>query len=232
MSLAGITAVAFDLDSTLCFYGVTVEGAMAQALARLGQRADLLGDLSLAAARYEVLWAEEEKKRAPAGVVRERAWERLLEGRGILDRDLACALAEEYAAVRMPSIRLFDGVRELLRDLRRSYDLGLLTNGQPDMQWPKIKSLGIEGLFDAIVVSGEVGVYKPDRGAFDVLLDRLGVVATQALYVGDSQENDVAGAKAAGMRVAWVRTDEAGEAEGVAPDLVVDGAVELRGMLL
>ncbi len=232
MSLAGITAVAFDLDSTLCFYGVTVEGAMAQALARLGQRADLLGDLGLAAARYEVLWVEEEEKRAPAGVVRERAWERLLEGREILDRGLACALAEEYAAVRMPSIQLFDGVRELLRDLRRSYDLGLLTNGQPDMQWPKIRSLGIEGLFDAIVVSGEVGVYKPNRGAFDVLLERLGVAATQALYVGDSQENDVAGAKAAGMRVAWVRTDGAGEAEGVAPDLVVDGAVELRGMLL
>jgi putative hydrolase of the HAD superfamily len=132
----------------------------------------------------------------------------------------------------MPSIRLFDGVRELLRDLRRSYELGLLTNGQPDMQWPKIRTLGIEGSFDAIVVSGEVGVYKPNRGAFDILLGRLGVEAAHALYVGDSQENDVAGAKAAGMRVAWVRTDGAGEAGGVAPDLVVDGAVELRGMLL
>ena len=232
MSLAGITAVAFDLDSTLCFYGVSIEEAMAQALERLGQRAGLLGDLSLAAARYEALWAEEDEKRAPAGVVRERAWERLLQARGTVDHVLAAALAEEYAAVRMPSIRLFDGVRELLRDLRRSYELGLLTNGQPDMQWPKIRTLGIEGSFDAIVVSGEVGVYKPNRGAFDILLGRLGVEAAHALYVGDSQENDVAGAKAAGMRVAWVRTDGAGEAGGVAPDLVVDGAVELRGMLL
>lgn len=232
MSLAQLSAVAFDLDWTLCFYGVTIAEAMARALERVGRPVDLLGDLDEAAARYEVFWAEEEERRAPARLVRERAWENLLQASEVDDRELASALAEEYAAIRMPSICLFDGVRELLVDLRPRYKLGLLTNGQADMQWPKIRTLGIEDLFDAIVVSGDTGLYKPDRRAFDILLARLGVEPGRTLFVGDSPEKDVIGAQAAGMRVAWVRTNGVGEIGGIRPDLVIAETVELRGRLL
>jgi putative hydrolase of the HAD superfamily len=231
MSLAGVSAVAFDLDWTLCFYSVSVRDGIRRALERLECRGDLLGDLDEAAARYEVVWAEEEAARAPAKRVRERTWVRLLEGQGADDPDLAASLAEEYAAIRMPSVCLFDGVKELLSDLKGAYRLGLLTNGQPDMQWPKIKTLGIEGLFDAIVISGEVGIYKPDRRIFEVLLARLGMEAHRTLYVGDSQEMDVAGAKSAGMRSAWVRRNGEGDPAAV-PDVSIGRVDELREVLL
>jgi len=122
-------------------------------------------------------------------------------------------------------------VKELLLDLKGAYRLGLLTNGQPDMQWPKIKTLGIEGLFDAIVISGEVGIYKPDRRIFEVLLARLGMEAHRTLYVGDSQEMDVAGAKSAGMRSAWVRRNGEGD-PATAPDVSIGRVDELREVLL
>jgi len=233
MTLAGVDAVAFDLDWTLCFYEVSIAQALAGALRQVGCPDDLVGDLGRAAVRYETFWAEEEEKRASAKVVRERTCLRLLREAGARGRDLdlASPLAEAYAAIRMPSIRLFDGVRELLGDLRVHYRLGLLTNGEPDMQWPKIKTLGIEESFDVIVVSGDTGVYKPDRRAFEILLARLGTEPGRALFVGDSPDKDVAGAKGAGMRVAWVRTDGVAERD-VAPDLVVSRTTDLRRRLL
>ncbi len=60
--------------------------------------------------------------------------------------------------------------------------------------------IGLSGLLDTIVVSAEVGSRKPAPIIFETALDRLGVAAGDALFVGDSPETDIAGAIAAGIR--------------------------------
>ena len=58
--------------------------------------------------------------------------------------------------------------------------------------------LGLDRLVDAVVTSAEAGAPKPDRPVFELALARLGVVASRAVHVGDS-EADAAGALAAGL---------------------------------
>ncbi len=71
---------------------------------------------------------------------------------------------------------------------------------------------GLLDAFEFVIDSGEVGVEKPDPRIFQIALDRLGLSAADALYVGDLYEVDVVGARAAGLDV--VLLDPNGEHSG------------------
>ena len=97
-------------------------------------------------------------------------------------------------------IVLLPGAVETLRELkRRGYLLGAVTNGVSSLQNIKLDTAGIRDLFDVVVVSGDIGIYKPDRRIFDEACRRAGVRNDQALFVGDHPVNDIEGALGAGM---------------------------------
>ncbi len=103
-----------------------------------------------------------------------------------------------------------EGAAALLSTLRPHYKLGLLTNAYDALeQRSRIKASGLEHFFEAIVVSGELGIYKPDPGIFLHLLGQLEVQPCEAVYVGDSPRHDVEGAIAAGMQAILIREGEA-----------------------
>ena len=58
-----------------------------------------------------------------------------------------------------------------------------------------------------ILISEAVRAYKPHPLLFQSALRRLGLQPHEVLHVGDSDVDDVKGAKAAGLRVAWVNRD-------------------------
>ena len=62
-----------------------------------------------------------------------------------------------------------------------------------------------------IVISGEIGIGKPDARPFELALEGLAVPARDAVMVGDSLERDVAGARRAGLRSVWLDRDGRGE---------------------
>jgi HAD superfamily hydrolase (TIGR01509 family) len=62
-------------------------------------------------------------------------------------------------------------------------------------------------LVDDVVTSAEAGAAKPDPAPFRAGLEAAGVSAAEAVHVGDSRENDVAGAAAAGIRALLVDRD-------------------------
>ena len=66
-----------------------------------------------------------------------------------------------------------------------------------------LTDLELYDLFDEIVVSAEEGVEKPDPAIFHRAFERLGVRPEDAVHVGDSEEHDVAGARAAGCMGWW-----------------------------
>ena len=95
---------------------------------------------------------------------------------------------------------LLPGAVETLRELkRRGYILGAVTNGVSSLQNIKLDTAGIRDLFDVVVVSGDLGIYKPDRRIFDEACRRAGVKNEEALFVGDHPVNDIDGALGAGM---------------------------------
>jgi putative hydrolase of the HAD superfamily len=70
-----------------------------------------------------------------------------------------------------------------------------------------LRGAGLLEQVDAVVTSAEVGVAKPGRAIFEHALELVGARAGEAVHVGDSLENDVAGARAAGIRPVLVARD-------------------------
>jgi putative hydrolase of the HAD superfamily len=72
-----------------------------------------------------------------------------------------------------------------------------------------LRGAGLLEHVDAVVTSAEIGVAKPGRAIFEHALELAGARPDEAVHVGDSLENDVAGARAAGIRPVLVARDGA-----------------------
>jgi len=95
-------------------------------------------------------------------------------------------------------------IRTALRKAAVSFRLAVLSNyllSEPIRG--VLKRDGVNGLFDVVLVSKEVGYAKPHPHPFREILDRLGGSASETLFVGDSYEADVRGALGMGMKVVW-----------------------------
>jgi phosphoserine phosphatase len=236
-------AVVFDLDDTLIVEAEIAHESMRQIAALIDevnpeQVADVLFEsarevwrsgpylqpcLELGIASWEGLWSNFEGNhpsldglRDWAQGYREAAWREGLDRLGIDDPSLAERAAITFAETQRIGHRPIEGAQSLVRSLVGQSRLGLLTNGLSDIQRHKLLRSGLTDCFDAIVISGELGIGKPDSRAFSNVLERLDVSAGAALMIGDSWERDVRGALGAGMKVIWIsggRTppeDEAG----------------------
>lgn len=101
--------------------------------------------------------------------------------------------------------QLAEGVIEILRMLsERNIPLAIVSNGSSVAQRSKIQRSGIEDFFDAIVISEELGIRKPDARIYVEAADRLAAAPAECWFVGDHPVNDVWGSKQVGFRAAWV----------------------------
>ena len=83
---------------------------------------------------------------------------------------------------------------------------GIISNGKAKTQRKKIRTLHLTDYFppERIIVSGDVGCQKPDREIFDLVARRFSFTLEGAWYIGDTFENDVAGAAGAGWKTIWM----------------------------
>ena len=98
------------------------------------------------------------------------------------------------------------GARSLLLRLRSlRWATAIVSNF--DRRLPSIlRELGLADLFDAVVLCSDVGAAKPEAAIFHRALERLRVPASRAVVVGDDEELDIEGARAAGLRAIDVRS--------------------------
>jgi len=137
---------------------------------------------------------------------RERVWTEALRSLGIDDPILGLALAGAYAEERWSRHVRFPDALPAVERLARAFRLGLITNGAPAIQRAKFQGSGLARFFDPglVVVSGDLGVGKPDPTIFTHALNLAGVPSAAALMVGNSLLNDIAGAQNVGIRAVWV----------------------------
>ncbi len=96
--------------------------------------------------------------------------------------------------------RFYDDVEPALGALRRrGLKLGVVSNWDTRLRGISA-GLGLDRLVDFVVISAEVGVRKPDPRIFEEALRRAGVGAAEAVHVGDLPEEDVEGARRAGLK--------------------------------
>lgn len=131
-------------------------------------------------------------------------------------------------------LRAYDGMEELLVELRDAgRKLGIITSKTRDAVDLAWRSLPLEHLFDVIITADDSERHKPDPAPITLALERLGMAASRACYVGDSPF-DLRAGKAAGMDaigVTWgffARELLSPET----PDAICDTSDELRGILL
>jgi HAD superfamily hydrolase (TIGR01509 family) len=99
--------------------------------------------------------------------------------------------------------RLYDDARALLASLRiRGYAVGVVTNTifPGELVRTNLARLGIAGYVDTLVTSVDAGFGKPHPAPYLLALAGLGLAPAEALFVGDREQTDIAGALAAGIR--------------------------------
>jgi putative hydrolase of the HAD superfamily len=143
---------------------------------------------------------------------------------------LAAELQRAYVSARRSREIVDPAAEAVLADLARDHRLALLTNGAADVQREKLSRTTLARYFEAIVISGEAGVGKPDPRVFAIVLERLGLEADAATMVGDSLVRDVAGAHRAGLRAIWLDRESAHTA-GPVPDATIRRLSDLRAAL-
>lgn len=106
---------------------------------------------------------------------------------------------ELYERFTAPDVwRIYDDVLPALESLfDRGLKLAIVSNWDERLR-PLLKCLKLDGYFDAVAVSCEVGFAKPSPVIFQEALKHLGVPADAVVHVGDSLEEDVRGALSAG----------------------------------
>lgn len=150
-----------------------------------------------------------------------------------LDEDYSEEITEMYVRLYPQVNAPSDGVITLVNELAKRFLLGVLSNGHSDVQYGKLETLGIKDLFNSIVISSEVQLWKPDPAIFTLTCDDLGVKSEESLYVGNSYENDVVGAKSAGLGACWYNPDgQYPSSAEIIPDFEINNLKELLNILV
>ncbi len=101
----------------------------------------------------------------------------------------------------------FEFTKPMLVRLReKGYKLGIITNGNHDIQYSKICNLDFEKYFDEIIICGDFGIQKPNPEPFWEMAKRLDCEPNELIYVGDNPLFDVDASRKAGYTPVWVMT--------------------------
>lgn len=202
-------ALLLDLDGTLVDNS-GVASAVQQTCRMLsdshGLDQDVLGAANLAVfgsyfSAVEPDWA---LGRLSGAMVAQEVWRRTLHEVGCDDGQIVRFAAETFSEASRNAIRIYDDALDMMQGLPGSARVCVVTNGAADSQWEKLRVIGMVDRFDAVVISAEIGIAKPDPAIFAEALRRLDVDSSSAWHVGDSLTTDVAGANAAGLTSVWL----------------------------
>lgn len=134
----------------------------------------------------------------------------LFPGRGPEEADRVSGLTRGQWPVveKTVPLELYADATPTLERLKEDhYILGLISNAPPDTV-EVIRSLGLPRYLSIIVVSGVVGVSKPNPEIFRIALREAGVEPAESAHVGDIYEADVLGAQNAGMKGLLIDRDD------------------------
>jgi 2-haloalkanoic acid dehalogenase type II len=223
-----IRAITLDLDDTLWEIGPVIRRAEAelwqwltQNYPRIPQR---VTPLELAEIRTRVV-DEHPGKGHDFRFLRKQALTHVALMSGY-SADLVEPAFEVFDAARN-QVEFFPDVLPVLEALTSRYMLIAVTNGNASLQ-----RIGVRHLFHDVVTAVEAGAAKPARPIFEEAIRRAGVNREQILHVGDHPENDVEGARSAGLRSAWMNRNGDDWPEQLSqPDVIVTSMSELHDLL-
>ena len=226
--LNDVRAVAFDLDNTLWDVEPVLARAETRLLEWLHQHCPRIPEqvsvADMRAAREELARAEPHNAH-DVTYLRLTGLERHARECGYQE-DIAARAFEVFLAARC-EVEVLPDVRPALARLGRAFTLASLSNGNADLA-----RIGLDSAFAVSLNARQIGAGKPERRCFERLAEELGLLLRNILYVGDDPWLDVAAARAAGCRSAWMNRRASPWPTELAPaDLSVRDCGELAALL-
>lgn len=187
-----------DNDNTLMDFAA----AEAKALRETLENAGLPTDEATVAAYSRIndaLWKALERGETTQPELKVERFRQLLAWLNRTDAD-PVELGSAYAANLGNYADLLPGAEDFIRALHGKMRIALVSNGVSAIQRSRLSKCPLTPLFDAIVISEEAGVAKPDPRLLEIALKKLGCTdRTQAVMMGDSLSADIAAANNAGL---------------------------------
>ena len=229
-------ALFFDLDDTLCDWQSArvhgIDAAYRMIVPHYPQVAAAVWREHFDSISTE-MFGEWAKFTRPSSELRLERTRRIFARLGINGQQvLADSATDAFFAHAIEHLRLFDEVNQVLLALRPNFILGIITNTLADVQRVKIHKLGLDEKIHHVLIASEVGVSKPSPEIFHRALELVKVDAGEFLFVGNSLEDDVAGAKAAGVSVAWLNRLGASAPDKIQPDFTIHSLHDLLPIAL
>jgi HAD superfamily hydrolase (TIGR01549 family) len=158
----------------------------------------------------------------PAPVTDRLDVEAMVDDRQAVAAELAEHLNAFYLERRFADVELYPDTIPALTTLRRTYTLGLLSNGN---SYPERS--GLSGIFAVTVFSQDHGIAKPDRRLYEIAAAEVGATAEAIAMIGDSLVNDVTAAQAAGWQGIWLNRESIACPDLHTPDAEIASLIEL-----
>lgn len=144
---------------------------------------------------------------------------------------VAEAMREEYLPVLAKQTVLEDGAVEILDYLVSSgYILYVISNGFREVQYEKLANSGLDGYFESVYLSEEIGAAKPSPLFFEAAIGNSGAGKTRSLVIGDNFSTDIAGARNSGIDQVFYNPQRK-QAGDFVPTYEISSLRELRGIL-
>jgi 2-haloacid dehalogenase len=220
--------VLIDADDTLFDFGACEGAALRAALGEAGLTWSEGAFAAYVQANREA-WAEFEKGAISQDELRTKRFRVFLQRTG-----LACdpeLLARLYVARLSEQAALLPGAERVVRELSARYKLALVTNGIAEVQRGRLSRSPISPCFSAVVISGEIGLAKPDPRMLEAAARAAGAGdKARMVMVGDSLSSDIRAGRAFGIDTIWLnpRGESAGDAK---PTLEIRSIEELLEIL-
>lgn len=147
----------------------------------------------------------------------------------VVDEVLVKNISESYLHILPTKTRLHDGAVEVLNYLHSKYALHIITNGFEEVQFRKLHHSGITDYFRYVITSEMAGSQKPNREIFKYAFDKTNASAITSIFIGDSIEADIHGAKSVGMDHVLFNPEKLSHSEMVMHE--VAALSELKGLL-
>jgi putative hydrolase of the HAD superfamily len=145
-----------------------------------------------------------------------------------VENKVVAGTTNEFCEGFMEYVRIDDHAKNALEKLHGEYKLGIVSNfAIPECVDKLLEKHGLDKFFDVVVVSGAVNKRKPSPEIFQKALKKLGVSAENTVFVGDTVDADVIGAKAVGMKSIFIERRVQKDAEQAYPNKTIKSLSEL-----
>ncbi|HHZ06774.1 MAG TPA: HAD family hydrolase [Clostridiales bacterium] len=146
----------------------------------------------------------------------EKIFDKLLTNKGVdSNMDFALNAAKSFRVMSTKYIKLYDGALDLIQSLKKAgKKVYLLTNAQRCFTEPELKYLGIDQLFDGIVISSDEETCKPDSAFYQIILDRYNLKTMETIMIGNDFITDIKGSRDSGIDSMYIHSNLSPDIDG------------------